>query len=90
EKHKLSKIYTKNGSLIEEYDRLGELVPRALNNWKNAIITSRISEIYDRLKLNDLPQEEVEQLIIELQQLNSLKIQFASVLGERVVLPKSK
>lgn len=90
EKHKLSKIYTKNGAPTEEYDRLGELVPRALNNWKNAIITSRISEIYERLKSHDIPQEEVEQLIIELQQLNSLKIQFASVLGERVVLPKSK
>ena len=90
EKHKLSKIYKKDGALVEECDRIGELVPRALNNWKNAIITSRISEIYEQLKDNNIPQNEVEQLIIELQQLNSLKIQFASVLGERVVLPKSK
>ena len=83
-RHILSKIY----NVVSEYDRLFDLVPQALNIWKNGIVSQNINEIQNRLKEKNLTKEEINDLMTELMRLNTVRTQFSSVLGERVILPK--
>lgn len=87
-RHILSKMYTKTANLVPELDRLHDIVPLALNNWKNGIVTQNIQIITDKLKDTNLTVEETFELLTELQRLNIVKKEFSSVLGERVILPK--
>lgn len=88
ERYQISKIYKKNGEVVPEYARIKELIPLAINNWKNGIITEEIHKINEHLKtVTDI--DEMKQLLEQLQTLNTYKLQFATVLGDRVILPKN-
>lgn len=87
DKYKLSKIHTKFSHIPSEYSRLRTLIPNAINNLKNGIVTCRIKEVQEQLSKN--PSAEVtESLLKELKQLYDIQVEFSTILGERVVNPR--
>ena len=89
DKYTLSKVHTKYAHVESEDERLDELVPRAVYELKNAILTSRIAEVKSRIKLASVDEdfEAVQALLNELAELNNLKSEFAKYLGERIITP---
>ncbi|MEF9924004.1 MAG: DNA primase [Muribaculaceae bacterium] len=90
EKHRLSKIHTKYAEIQTEYNRLIELIPIAINNWKNCIVLCRIKDL--QKNISDVQKHNSnangETLLKELQNLYALRTELATYLGERIVIPK--
>lgn len=90
EKHRLSKIHTKFAALQTDYERLKDFIPIAINNWKNCIVLCRIKDL--QKEISDVQKHKSdangESLLIELQNMYSLRTELASYLGERIVIPK--
>lgn len=87
DKHKLSKIHTKYSVVVSEFNKMDILIPNAINNLKNGIITCRIMEIREKLGQN-IPADTTEELLRDLQELYKIKSMLSNQLGERVVNPK--
>lgn len=85
EKYQLSKIYTQNGQLQQERERLTTLIPETLFNWKNAIVQGQINELQQSLK--NATGEELIAKLKELQNLYAFTKALAKLTGERVVNP---
>lgn len=92
ERYTLSKVHSKYAKVATEQERLTELVPRAIFEWKNAILDCRIIDIQLRLKeitaqaspdLN-LTQSLMQQNI----ELINIKRELAKILGDRIIAPK--
>lgn len=86
EKHLLSKIHTRYGTLKTDLERLDALVPQALYNWKDALILCQIKDCQRTLAI-DFSQS--EDLLRRIQELYELRRALAKYLGDRVVNPKS-
>lgn len=87
EKYTLSKIHSKMKRIDTEVERLHEVVPRLVYEYKNALILDYIRDGLARLKeaseqRNDALAEEIMQ---ELTQLDDLKRQLAQQLGARII-----
>ena len=70
-----------------EYDHLRDLVSLSLNVWKDALLSQRIKEIQEEIKLlyqasGDINR--VEQLMQEQSQLKAIRKQ---LIGDRVIIP---
>lgn len=90
DKHYLSKIHTKYGSIKTDLDRLDSLIPQAIYNWKHALIQCQIKD--NQRKLPELATNDVnkqEELLRRIQELYDLRKELAKYLGDRVVNPKS-
>lgn len=90
DKYVLSKVHTKYTKIETEQDRLAELVPRAVYELKNAILTCKINSLQQRLKMSAQNGEDevvVMQMINELMELNKVKSEFARYLGDRIITP---
>lgn len=87
EKYVLSKVHTKFSKIETEKDRINELVPRAILEWKDAILECKIRELNNDLKANDNP-EMIRELMTQLIELKQLKSEFGKYLGERVIAPR--
>lgn len=85
EKHLLSKIHTRYGTIKSDLDKLDTLVPQAIYNWKDALILCQIKDTQKELLLNNGNTEELLKLI---QELYDLRKELAKYLGDRVVNPK--
>lgn len=90
DKYTLSKVHTKYTKVETERERLTELVPRAIYELKNAILTCRITDVQQRLK--DASESTVDEatmrnILTELMELNKIKGEFAHYLGERIITP---
>ena len=81
----LSKIHTQYTVLVEEKDKLIDLVPIRLYNWKNAILVQRINDI--KVQIANANPEELPALMERLQQLYNVRHELAAVIGDRVVNP---
>ena len=81
----LSKIHTQFTVIVEERDKLLNVVPKQLYNWKNAIVVLKINEIKDRIAHAE--SSELPRLMEELQQLYGVRHELAATLGDRVVNP---
>lgn len=88
EKYVLSKIHSKMRKIEEEGDRLIELVPRALFEYKNKLLLMNMKQKMLALKKaneqNDIALQ--EQLMQEIGNINIIKSQLAKTLGERIIL----
>jgi DNA primase len=88
DRYVLSKIYTKMSKVEEESDRLIELVPRVIFEFKNKLLLSTIKDkIVEMKKANE--QNDMERqaaLMQEIGNLNIIKSQLAKTLGERIIL----
>ena len=82
----LSKIHTQFAVILEDKDRLRNLVPDRLYNWKNAILIQRINETKDKIAHADADQQ--PKLMEYLQELYNLRHRIARKIGDRVVNPK--
>ncbi len=87
EKHQLSKIYTQNGYVATEFDRLFTLVPKAINAWKNAVIADKIRSLQAQMQHSGSTAESA-QLLQRLQELFRVRSELAKLIGDRVVNPK--
>ena len=82
----LSKIHTQFTVIVEERDRLINLVPERIFNWKNALLVLKINDT--KKQIAKASPEELPQLMEYLQKLYDLRHQLAAVIGDRVVNPK--
>lgn len=88
DRHTLSKVHTKYAHVATERERLGELVPRALHELKNAILQTRIKDAHARMAAcdkNDI--ESIMALMREIKDLESMRSSLAKLIGDRVIAP---
>lgn len=91
EKYVLSKVHTKYAKIETEQDKLDELVPRAIYEWKDAILECQLRDIRRRIKeigTKNGYADELMSLMTKTMELQQLKGEFAKVLGERIVAPR--
>lgn len=88
DKYVLSRYHSKMSKIEEESDRLLELVPRVMFEYKNKLLLETIKEKMLEMKRaneqNDMARQ--EQLMQEVGNLNVIKSQLSKTLGERIIL----
>lgn len=93
-RHKLSKYHSKFSHVETEQERLFDLLPRAIYGLKNARLNARHKELQSKLtELTKSPAynpEDMMKIMLEMKELELQRKEFASLLGDRVVLPKIK
>ena len=87
DRHQLSKIHTKFQVVAREIDTLGELIPRAIFELKDAIVARRIDELRNELRAAT-DEEKVTHIMKEITQYMEVRKELARYLGERIVTPK--
>lgn len=85
----LSKIYTKSGqSFVSDEERLYELTPRLLADYKDSIINSELRQLIrslqDPIYLQDA--EQLEKALLRVKELQEIRNHMEKHLGERVVI----
>lgn len=92
DKYVLSKVHTKYATVEKEEDRLGEIIPRAIAEWKDAILGCRLDELRAQIGSLDPSTEGYESRLLSLMQQTAeiigLRKQFAVFMGERVISPR--
>lgn len=91
EKYTLSKIHSKFTHLETEQDQLRTLVPRAIYEYKAAILAQELALLNERLK--QIPPGDADSytaLLKEIINHQQLQARFAKTNGERIILPKRK
>lgn len=86
EPYQLSKIHEKTRKIDSEQERLSLLVPRVIFEYKNKIILLRIKEVQSKIKLLQANEKELESLLLEYAELNTIKNKLSKELGERIIL----
>lgn len=88
DRYQLSKFHSKTQKIISDEERLVELVPLLMTNFKNAIVTEEMKHIM--LKLQDANiannEDECNSLMKRYEELREIKSEMAKHLGDRVVL----
>jgi DNA primase len=88
DRYVLSKIHSKLHKLEQESERLIELVPRVIFEYKNKLLLTMIKQKMDELKQAN-EQTDIaltDRLMTEIGSLNVIKSQLAKTLGERIIL----
>ncbi len=91
EKYTLSKIHSKFAHLETEQEQLRTLVPRAIYEYKAAILAQELSFLNELLK--QVPADDTESYTAILKEIinhQQLQARFAKTNGERIILPKRK
>lgn len=88
--HVLSKFHSKYAVIYTELERLPDLVPRAISEWKEQIIADSINEIQQRISeaAEDDNFEELTKLIAEKKRLISIRSELSRNNGDRIISPK--
>lgn len=88
ERYTLSKIYTKQENIETEQEQLPVLVPRAIYELQNALLTTRLRDLAEELAKSDFSQpENTEKIIMKIAELQNMQRELVKVLGERIILP---
>lgn len=87
DKYQLSKVHTKYVKLETEYERLQELIPKAIYSWKDALVSCQIKDLQDQIKKIDKHSGAMFSLIARQNQLIGLRRQLARLIGDRVIIP---
>lgn len=87
-RYQLSKYHYKNQTVVGDEDRLLELVPNLIYNFKYATLASRINELMRQIQNATMAKDEslCNTLMKEYSGLTSIKNALAQKLGERVIL----
>lgn len=92
DKYVLSKVHTKYATIEKEEDRLGDIIPRAIAEWKDAILGCRLDEIKSYIGSLDPHTDGYEanltSLLQQAAEIMRLRKQFAVFMGERVISPR--
>ena len=87
EKYQLSKYHSKTQTVVDDADRLGELIPHLLIDYKMSIVEMELKQTLDELRqpavMND-PTRCLETMT-RFKELTELKQQMAKMLGDRVI-----
>lgn len=89
ERYTLSRIYTKQENVETEQNRLHELVPRAVYELRNAILSVNLRSLASELAaLAADDTVRAQELINEIQELQAVQRDLVKTLGERIILPR--
>lgn len=88
ERHILSKVHTKYAKVDTEQDLLGELVPRALHELKDAILWTRLQDTRSRLAACGADYDRSIELMKEMQEIENARSELAKLIGDRVIVPR--
>ena len=88
EKYSLSKLHSRVKRVETDEDRLSELVPRLIYEYKNSLILETIRKKLVQLKAasDSKNHQQIAQLMSEMSALEQLKKQLSKVLGERIII----
>lgn len=87
-KYQLSRVYSRNGAHVaDESERLGELIPRALDEWKDSILQQRQQDLRKQLAEASAAGEtdSVSRIQQELFDLIAMRSQVARNIGDRII-----
>lgn len=87
-KYQLSRVYSRNGAHVaDESERLGELIPRALDEWKDSILQQRQQDLRKQLAEASAAGETdtVSRIQQELVDLIAMRSQVARNIGDRII-----
>ena len=87
EKYQLSKYHSKTQTVTSEADRIGEIVPHLLIDYKMSIVEKELKETLNQLRLPEVmsnPDLSIE-IMKRYKQLMEVKQQMAKILGDRVI-----
>ena len=89
-KYTLSKYHSKNVHVETEAERLAELVPRAIIEWKDALLANRYkmtqAQLQNAAATDDM--KTMADLMQQLQEISALRCEVAKSIGERIVTPR--
>lgn len=89
-RYTLSKYHSKNVHIESESERLLDLVPRALCEWKDALLARRYRTV--QIQLNDAARagdsDKLRPLMESLKEIADLRCQVAKSIGERILTPR--
>lgn len=90
DKYQLSRYHYKNKKLVEDKDRLYELAPRLVNDYKHTIVREEMKALLKQLNSPEVAADPARSrsLMEQYMELSGVERQFAQVLGDRVVSPK--
>jgi DNA primase len=88
DKYQLSKYHAKFGAVKTEEEKLFQIVPQDIFNFKDAYIRYKIEDVDRRMK--DIQQtgdmDEIFQLMKEKETLNTIKKELNKIIGERIII----
>ncbi|MDE5662341.1 MAG: toprim domain-containing protein, partial [Muribaculaceae bacterium] len=87
DRYTLSRIYTRQGGVETEQDQLATLVPRAVYELRNAIITGIIGDLTAKLATAG-SGDDMLALLSEINEYKALQSRLAAALGDRIILPR--
>ena len=88
DRYQLSKVHSKFAHVETEEERLTELVPRAVFEYKDAILNRDISELKQKISTAaSSDPDSIDRLLTDLMEKTRTKAEFAKFLGERIVTP---
>lgn len=88
EKYTLSKLHSKIKKVETDSDRLIELVPRIIFEFKNSLILDMIRQKLNELKIESEARNNirVDEIMHEMAELEGFKKQLSKTLGERIII----
>lgn len=90
ERYTLSRIYSKQENVETEQDQLHVLVPRAIFELRNAILSDMLAELSGQLAaLNPAQADEALEIMKKIGEYKELQRELVKILGERIILPRS-
>lgn len=88
ERHILSKVHTKYAKVETEQELLGELVPRALHELKDAILWTRLLDARKELAACASDYESAIALMQRMKEIENARSELAKLIGDRVIVPR--
>lgn len=90
DKHRLSKIYTENATLLPERERLDTIVDEAVINLKNTILETERQDILNKMKSDTLSADQIMEMQRRIIEIDQERMNYAKLTGERVVRPVAR
>ncbi len=90
ERYVLSRIYSRQGTVLTEKEQLRTLVPRAVNELRSAVVASMIRNLNKSLESFPADDPGAIEIMHRLAQLKVYQYNLVKGLGERIIQPLSK
>lgn len=88
ERHILSKVHTKYAKVDTEQDLLDELVPRTINELKDAILWTQLADARKELAEKASDYNAAIALMQRMREIESARSELAKLIGDRVIAPR--
>lgn len=81
-----------NNVVERDEDRLGQLVPRAITEWKSELLNQRLKELFTQFhEISGKGDTETEsKIMMEMNSIMRLRSQVAKDIGDRILSPRSR